>query len=208
VRRLLSALASAVPGGCVLCLAGVALCLAAGACGGTASGGRAGATGSPMAASQTGSSLRGDEDSDNPRGLYDDGDDAAVRGYGHAASAADAQAVSAVVRRYYAAAAAQDARTACALTYYILAESLPEQYGGPPGPLYLRGAGSCQAVLSIVFRRFHAQLVQPPTVTGVRVNGELAYALLGWTALPAGYIEARREGRAWKIDKVLAAPLQ
>jgi hypothetical protein len=127
--------------------------------------------------------------------------------YGHAASAADRLAVTALVERYYAAAAAQDSARACSLTYYILVETMPEQYGQPPGPLYLRGAKTCRAVLSIVFKRFHTQLTEPPEVTGVRVEGDLAYALLGWATMPVGFMEVRREGGAWKIDRVLAAPL-
>jgi hypothetical protein len=46
-----------------------------------------------------------------------------------------------------------------------------------------------------------------PTVTAVRIGGEHADALLGWRALPAGFIEARREGKAWKLEQPLAAPL-
>ncbi|MGC2374862.1 MAG: hypothetical protein WA484_13400 [Solirubrobacteraceae bacterium] len=133
--------------------------------------------------------------------------DGPVRSFGHAAGVADNQAVAELVRRYYAAAAAHDDARACSLTYYILAESIPEEYGGPPGPQYLRGASTCQAVLSRVFEHFHTQLIDPPQVTGVRVNGDVAYALLAWRTLPAGYMQVRREGRSWKIDRVLAASL-
>lgn len=150
----------------------------------------------------------GDEDSDSrDRSAYFDGDDGAVRYFGQAASAHDAQAITALVSRYYAAAAAADGTKACALLYYILVESLPEQYSRPPGPRYLSGARICRAVLSRVFEHFHTQLAAPPTVTAVRVSGDRADALLGWTTLPAGFIEARREGDVWKIDAPLAAPL-
>jgi hypothetical protein len=137
-----------------------------------------------------------------------DGTDAAFRHFGQAASAPDAQAVAALVERYYAAAAAEDGARACALIYFILAEALPEEYGGPPGPLYLSVAATCRAVETRVFVHFHAQLAEPPRVTGVRVNGNTAYALLAWRRLPAGYMEAKREGAAWRIDRVLAAPLR
>jgi hypothetical protein len=113
----------------------------------------------------------------------------------------------ALVGHYYAAAAAEDGAGACALTYFILVETLPEDYGGPPGPQYLRGATTCQAVLSRVFAHFHARLTRPMTVTGVRVDGALAYAVLGSTTMAPGYMEARRERGAWKIDRALAAPL-
>jgi hypothetical protein len=154
----------------------------------------------------------GDEDRDTPRpSAYLDGDDGAIRDFGHAASAQEARAIAVLVGRYYAAARAADGARACALMFYILRESVPERYGRPPGPRYLAGLHTCPAVLGRVFARFHAQLATPPTVTAVRVEGKQAYALLGWSALPAGYIEARRlapgEGRAWKIDAPLAVSL-
>jgi hypothetical protein len=138
-----------------------------------------------------------------------DGDDGAVRYFGHEASVSDREAITTLVQHYYAAVAARDGVRACSLIHYILAESVPEDYGRPPGPLYLRGVTSCGALLSLVFKRFHAQLEKPPRVTGVRVNGSgrLAYALLDWRTLPAGYMEARREGGRWKINRVLAAPM-
>lgn len=168
-------------------LLGVSVSVGVGACGGAA--GRAGAP--SKATARAGSSAL-------PGAL----------GLGQSAGASDRRAIAALVQRYYAAAAAEDGAKACDLTYYILAESIPEQYGHPPGPLYLRGLGTCQAVLSAVFRRFHAQLAQPPQVAGVRVKGKHTYALLRWAKLPPGFIEVRREGRAWKVDQVLAAPLQ
>jgi hypothetical protein len=141
-----------------------------------------------------------------PRG-HDDSDDSEILHYGHAASPTDAGRIVALVKRYYAAAAAENGAGACALTYFILLETLPEDYGGPPGPLYLRGARTCQAVLSRVFAHFHARLSRPMAVTGVRVNGDLAYALLGSTTTAVGYMAVRREHGVWKIDRALAAPL-
>lgn len=150
----------------------------------------------------------GDEDRDSSRpSAYLDGDDGVVSDFGHAASAQDARAITTLVGRYYNAASAADGARACALMFYILAESVAERYAQPPGPRYLAGLRTCPAVLTRVFARFHTQLATPPSVTAVRVEGDQAYALLGWRALPAGYIEARREGRAWKIDEPLAAPL-
>ncbi len=130
-----------------------------------------------------------------------------IRSFGTAASPANYRAIATLLSRYYAAAATKSGAAGCALTYYILAESVPEEYGGPPGPQYLRGAATCQAVLSRVFDHFHAQLTEAPRVTGVRVKGNLAYALLSWAKLPAGYMAVRREGPRWRIDRVLAAPL-
>lgn len=135
------------------------------------------------------------------------GHETGVREFGHAAGASETRAIAALVHRYYAAAAEGSGTKACALLYYILAESLPEEYGRPPGPLYLSGAGSCQAVLSRVFAHFHAQLALAPTVTAVRVEGGRAQALLAWTKLPAGSIELRREGSVWKLNMPLALAL-
>jgi hypothetical protein len=50
-------------------------------------------------------------------------------------------------------------------------------------------------------------LTKPPRVTGVRVKGDIAYALLSWASLPRGYMPVRREGRLWKINRALAAQL-
>jgi hypothetical protein len=132
---------------------------------------------------------------------------AVVRDFGHAAGAADRSEIATLVGHYYAAAAAGQGARACGMLFFALAELVPERYGRPPGPLYLNGADTCQAVLSRVFEHFHAQLQPRPTVALVRVSGERARALLEWKALPAGYIEARREGVAWKLEDVLAAAL-
>ncbi|HEX4115898.1 MAG TPA: hypothetical protein VHY18_08495 [Solirubrobacteraceae bacterium] len=152
--------------------------------------------------------LLGDEDGDSQgdSGSFD-ADDGPVRSFGHAAGAREAQAITTLVRSYYAAAATGSGAKACALLYYLVAESLPEDYGRPPGPLYLKGADSCPVLMSRVFAHFHTQLASPPTIVAVRVNGDRAYALLGWTDLPAGFIEARREGGSWRINVPLATPL-
>ncbi len=190
-----------------MALAAASLCLGMDACGGAENEGRAapkrpaaerGAAGSPM----------GDQDDDNPGGGgYYDGDDGSVRFYGKAASRTDTRAIAALVKRYYAAAAAGRGAQACALTYFIDVETLPEQYGHPPGPLWLRGADTCTAVLTRVFAHYHRQLTVPVQVTGVRVNGLHADALVGFATLPAGVVKARREGASWKIEGLLAVPL-
>jgi hypothetical protein len=62
--------------------------------------------------------------------------------------------------------------------------------------------------LTLIFKHFHGQIAaEQPKVDDVRIYGELAYALLRWNRLPAGYIESRREGGIWKINHVLAMPL-
>jgi hypothetical protein len=152
-------------------------------------------------------SLMGDQDTDNPAGGYHDSDDGSIRYYGRAASASEAQLVGALIHRYYAAAASEDGAAACALTYYIDVETLPELYGQPPGPLWLRGANTCPVLLTRVFEHFHSQLTAPVTVTAVRVDGVHAYALVGFRTLPAGFVRVRREAGVWKVDGLLATAL-
>lgn len=151
--------------------------------------------------------LMGDQDKDSPSAGYYDSDDGSIRYYGQAATAADARAITALIKRYYAAAASEDGATACALTYFIDVEMIPEHYGQPPGPLWLRGANTCSAVLSLVFKHFHSQLTVAVEVTGVRVSGDRGDALVGFRTLPAGVVKVRREGGAWKIDGLLAVAL-
>jgi hypothetical protein len=150
----------------------------------------------------------GDQDKDSSAAAgYYDGDDGNIRYYGQAASTSDARAIMTLLTRYYAAAATEDGARACALTYFLDVETLPEQYGQPPGPLWLRGAKTCPAVLSRVFRHFHSLLTPRVEVTAVRVSGDRADVLVGFTTLPAGFVKARREGGVWKIDGLLAVAL-
>jgi hypothetical protein len=149
-----------------------------------------------------------DQDRDAVAGdRYYDGDDGEIRSYGQAAGAADAKTIVSAVERYYAAAAAGDGARACALTYYIDVETLPETYGQPPGPRWLQGAHSCRAVLARVFAHYRRKLSAPVVVTATRVQGNHADALVGFRALGAGYVRLHREGRAWKVDGLLATPL-
>jgi hypothetical protein len=161
----------------------------------------------PTTASSPGA-LPGDEDGDEVggRGYYDSDDDT-IRHFGHVASAADARAIRGLVGRYYAAAAAGDGKGACALTRPLSRETIPEEYGRPPGPPYLRGVSTCARLLSLVFGRFHALLSVPPQVQAVRVEGDHADALVGFRAIAAGLVKARRERGVWEIEGLLASPL-
>ncbi len=132
---------------------------------------------------------------------------AVVSEFGHPAGAADSAQIAALVKRYYAAAAAGNGTKACSLLFFALEESVAESYHWAPAPRYLNGADSCQAVLSRVFARFHAQLRIRPAVALVHVEGKLAKALLIWPPLPPGYVEVKREGSSWKLDSLLAAPV-
>jgi hypothetical protein len=165
------------------------------------------ASGSAAGGNLAGKALLGDRDGDDHGSGYRDSDDGEISAYGHAASATEAAVIASVVRAYYAAAASGDGQRACALTYYLDAETLPEKYGEPPGPLWLKGARTCPALLARVFANYHKKLTVPVVVTGVRVNGSHADALVGFKTLAAGYVKLRREGNSWKIDGLLAQPL-
>ena len=176
----------------IVLLASALLALGAGACGGSSHGDNA------SSASETGTHGTA---ASNPSGAG-----TAIASYGQAASAADAGAIAGLVRRYYAAAAAENGALVCSLTYYIEVETLPEQYGGPPGPRWLHGADTCPTLLTRVFKHFHSELRGPVEVMAVRVKGQRAEALVGFPGLrlPEGVVKIRREGDAWKVDGLLA----
>lgn len=173
-------------------------------------------------------SLKGDGDADNPNDIdedevadhdpdddsptrestsYHDHDDANILSYGGTPSAADERIVTALAKRYYAAAAADDGAMACSLILSGMAKTLPEDYGGRTGPAYLRGGKTCRAIMSLLFKHFHGSLTSVIKVTGVRVKGDRAYALLSSTTRPASYLTLRREAGAWKVEELLAVTL-
>ena len=147
----------------------------------------------------------GDPDSDAslaPKS-YHDSDDDAITGFGSPANTADSDAIAAQVKRYYSALTAGLGRKACALMLPGLANTLAESYGGPGGPGYLHGANSCAAVVALAAAHLRRELAGVVQVTGVRVDGAQAYALVGSTTMPAGYIQVRREAGIWKISALM-----
>ena len=173
-------------------LAIAVLCLGIGACGGSSKAGKG--TGPPPRATATGAA------SARAAGENAGGTDENIPAFGHAASAADRQAVTALVKRYYRAVAAADGRTACSLMYSSLEQGIAEDYGQPPGPPYARGK-TCPVVMSKIFKN------QPgyPTafvgtaVTDVRIYMDRGFALLRSKATPSGEIFLEREHGAWTI---------
>lgn len=135
-----------------------------------------------------------DEDSDSPSIVLD---------YGHAASPTVARAVTAIVKRYYTSAVADDGAAVCALIVPVLKTAIPEDYGQSPGPTYLRGK-TCAVVMSKLSKQRHQLLtgeLATLTVTGVRVNGTQAYALLRFRTTPEPrYIPLQLESGVWKIN--------
>jgi hypothetical protein len=158
---------------------------------------------------------RHDNDSDNPEdhkpednALYHDSDDHSFLAFGHAAAAREEREVISAVKHYYAVAASGDGTEACLLLVPSIARAVPDDYGsGSGGPAYLRDGNSCPTVMSLLFDHFRVQLGKPLDVTGVRVRGEQAIALLGSKAIPAGEIQVRREGGVWMIGSVIGSAL-
>ncbi|HEY5287020.1 MAG TPA: hypothetical protein VIJ50_07940 [Solirubrobacteraceae bacterium] len=155
-----------------------------------------------------------DDDNDYPEDhvependRYHDLDDARVTDFGHVAGKLETQTIATVVDHYYRLAAAGNGANACTLLLPTFARALPEDYGQAPGPSYLRGAKTCQAVLSRLFRREHGQLARKLEVTGVRVEGAYAYALFGSSVTPAGYVPVEREHGTWWIGAMIGSTL-
>jgi hypothetical protein len=137
---------------------------------------------------------------------YFDSDDDAARNFGHAARPSDKRAITALVERYYAAAAAANGATACALTYWILAGSIAEDYGQPPGPAYLHG-NTCAIVMTKLFQHDHARLATSMEIVAIRLRGAQANVLLGSATLPASFLSLRRERGVWKVYNLYPAQL-
>jgi len=157
-----------------------------------------------------------DDDNDNSEdhkpeenGDYHDGDDRGIVSFGQPADPADKRAVTATVKRYYALAAAGDGATACTMLTPSLARSAEQDYGhGSAGPTYLSAGRNCVEVLGLLFGHFHTQLTSTTTViTGVRVEGKEAIALLGSRAQPAGEIPLTRIAGVWRIGSLFGGAL-
>jgi hypothetical protein len=93
------------------------------------------------------------------------------------------------------------------MMYSVFAESVVEDFGEAPGPAYLRGAKTCQAVTTLLFEHERAQLAGTVRVTGVRVDDRTASALIGSSSMPASRIGLKRELGAWKIEGLIGTPL-
>ena len=154
---------------------------------------------------------KADRDKDNDPSTYDDTNNASSLDYGHAASAADAQAVTALVKRYYATALAGDGTKACSMITSSLAEAIVEDFGhGSAGPSYLKTGTTCPAVMTLLFKHEHSLLVPEFAhlqVTRVRLIGHRGLAILRFGTLPERQIPVAREGHTWKIPGLLDTEL-
>lgn len=167
------------------------------------------ASNAPSTAKNASASVNTSPGADAEDGDADAGrnDDEGVLNYGHPADPTDTRMVSATVRAYYAAAVADEGARACSLIFSLQAEEvIPETYsrqsrsGTPPVE------EPCAVVMSRLFKQEHHHLAaKTPTleVTGVRVEGPLALALLSFAATPGPHdIKLRREGDTWRINEL------
>lgn len=127
------------------------------------------------------------------------------------AAAADAQAVSKLVNRYYGAASKGDGASGCSMMEPSFVKAIPLDYG-KLGPSYLRhAAGTCPAVMSLLFKHEHAQLargVPQMHIVRVSVKGEQGIAILRFGRLRERFISVIREGSTWRIASVLDGELE
>jgi hypothetical protein len=172
-----------------------------------------GTTATASSTTPTQSYTKADADKDNDvEAPDDDTNNNSVLDFGHAANAADRQAITTLVKRYYAAALAGDGAQACSMIYSTFAEAIPEDYGqSPPGPSYLKGGTTCPAVMVLLFKHFHSQLaVQVPLleVSRVRLKEHQGLAVLRFGKMPERQIDVGREGQhAWKVEALLDSEL-
>jgi hypothetical protein len=202
-RRLLALFAIA------LLSAGITACGGASKGAGSASQGssNASATASaPGTAASSAAPTQGANGNDRDNDGDKNDDDEKVLDYGHAANAADNQAITALVRRYYAAAAAEDGAKACSLLYPFIAEAIVENYANTA----LQGK-TCAAVMAKLFKEHH-QLLTGESVTlkfvRVRVEGGKALAVISFPVPEVRQISARLYGGRWKILDLLDGILE
>lgn len=155
---------------------------------------------------------KADRDKDNDIGAPgDDTNHNEILNYAHAASAADKQAVTALIKRYYAAAAAGDGAKACSMLYVTFAESVAEDYGRESaGSSYLKQGKTCPEVLTLLFKHFHSQLTaELPLlkVRRVRLNEHHGLVVLGFGTMPERQIPVLRERHTWKVVALLDGEL-
>jgi hypothetical protein len=122
---------------------------------------------------------------------------------GRAPSAAVSRSVTAAAKRYYALAVADDGKTACSMVTPGFAMALPVDYG-QFGPSYLRGARTCQAVLTRIFKHSHDELTAPIKINGVLAKGNHAYAVLDSRKMPASILPLVEEHGTWMVYAPLA----
>lgn len=165
----------------------------------------------PAWLSATTSYIQADADKDNDVGTsHDDTNNNQVLDFGRPASGAEKRSITAIVKRYYTTALAGEGAKACSMIYSTFAEAIAEDYGQPGGPTYMRGAKTCAAALSELFKYFHAQLeVEVPKlgIAHVLVKERHAMVVLSFGTLSEREIPLTEEGHVWKMSTMLDSEL-
>ena len=117
--------------------------------------------------------------------------------YGRAAAPSDESAVTAVKSYYVTLSAPATTPVACSLLSPSLRASMTQSFGRA------RALGVCEKALMVVFgSRPGAGFSPAITVTGVRVKGDRAFALISTQPTPSGVIDMEREHGAWRVGSV------
>ena len=157
---------------------------------------------SPSEAATAGGPVKDANDGDYLT-LPDRDDDGEVVEYGHAAAPAQYRALASLAKRYIAAAAAEDGATACSLLVAKLLEIVTKRYRHLPE---MKGKDCAQAMTTL-FKSHHRKLAIESAgleVTGARVDGNKAYALLAFKTTPERrFIYAERQAGGWKMSEGL-----
>jgi hypothetical protein len=146
-----------------------------------------------------------DSDRDNDEGgITDDNNHRIDEAFGHAASASDARAITALVKRFYAIALSGNGARGCSLLFSTMEEAVPEDYGGPGGgPPPSGNHRTCPEVVSEIFARGHAHLaleVPKLVVRRVRVFERHGIVFLSFgPKLPERKTKVLREGSTWRM---------
>ncbi len=147
-----------------------------------------------------------DHDNDLAAAEGDDRNNNGTLDYGHEADAAETRAITALIEHYYKAAYTENGARACSMLYSAFEEEVPEDYGqSPPGPPYMSGT-TCPAILTLLFKHFHPQLMleYPKLVVArIRVSEHHAVSILRFGGLPERQIGVTRERHTWKVDQLL-----
>jgi hypothetical protein len=150
----------------------LALCFAAGSCGG-------GEAGTASVVSNF-STHNNDRDND---GDHND-DDGRVLGFGQPADPSGRRAITELITRYFAAATAGDGARACAMLEPRLRVATVAQDGGPSATLH---GATCATVMTKQFELRHRELVEKNAalrVIAVRVKGGRAIGVLDFPEIP------------------------
>jgi ketosteroid isomerase-like protein len=123
---------------------------------------------------------------------------------GARASRSDRLAIAALVKRYYTAAAAEDGAQACAMLSADIVAGLSEEPQSSSSPTR---QSACAVALSRVYKTQHRLLeeddVSTMVIADVRINHDVATAIVGFRSMPVGSLRLRRQKGAWKIDAIL-----